>query len=109
MDGKNIAIWFCIFLPLLLTLAENRRRRTQIIQKRARIGRKERREEMNELIQHCLGKRCLIHVGGGWESNVTGVVESIEGNWLSVRIDKTVEVVNLDYISRIRELPEKKK
>lgn len=108
MDAADVAIWLCILLPLLIAITESRRR-TKLIQKRAKSRRKERSMGMNELIQRCLGKNCILYVGGGWDSNISGVVESIEGNWLSVRTSKTVEVVNLDYISRIREIPEKKK
>lgn len=64
---------------------------------------------MNVLIQRFLGKQCIIYIGGGWGGNLTGTIEAIEGNWISVRTSKSVELVNLDYINRIGELPEKKK
>lgn len=64
---------------------------------------------MNELIQRFLGKKCILYLGGGWSSNLTGSIEAVEGNWISVRTDKSVELVNLDYINRISELPEKRR
>lgn len=104
----NPALWICIFLPLFLMLVESGQHRRVMNQKRARRRRKERNAVMNEIIQRCLGKQCIIYMGG-IGGDLTGVVEAVEGNWLSLRTSKTVETVNLDYISRIREVPEKKK
>lgn len=42
-------------------------------------------------------------------TSVTGVLEKLDGNWLSLRMDDKLELVNLDYVTRIRELPEKKR
>ncbi len=64
---------------------------------------------MNELIQRFLGRQCILYIGGGWGGNLTGTIEAIEGNWISVRTKSGVEMVNLDYINRIGEVPEKKK
>ena len=61
---------------------------------------------MNELIQRFVGKTCTIYLGsiGG---DLEGVIEAVEGNWVSIRTKKSTELVNLDYISRRREKPEK--
>lgn len=103
----NPALWLCILLPLLLVCAEER------FVRRVRFGRRQRRRKghvtMNELIQHFLGKKCILYMGGGWGGSLTGTVEAIEGNWVSIRTDKSVELVNLDYVNRIGEAPEKKK
>ena len=37
------------------------------------------------------------------------MLEKLDGNWLSLRMDDKLELVNLDYVTRIRELPEKKR
>ena len=72
--------------------------------------RRRRREEginMNELVQRFLNKNCYIYLGtaGG---NLLGVIEAVEGNWVSVRTKDSVEVVNLYYIWRIKEKSAKK-
>lgn len=58
---------------------------------------------MNELIQRFLGKNCIIYMGS-FGGDFQGVIESVEGNWVTVRTKKSVEAVNLDYICRIKEL-----
>ena len=53
----------------------------------------------------------MVCLDGGFGGSLTGVLEALEDNWLSVRTGKTgaLELVNLDYVNRIQELPEKKK
>lgn len=101
------AILLCILLPLLLICME------ESFIGRIRFGRRRRRKrkgngEMNELVQQFLGKQVILHLGGGWGGDLTGTIETIEGSWVSVRTKKNVELVNLDYISRISEVLEKK-
>ena len=61
---------------------------------------------MNELIRRFVGKQCLVYSENG--NAVLGVVETVEGNWVSVQTKQGTELVNLDYISRIKEKPAKK-
>lgn len=63
---------------------------------------------MNELVQRFLGKNCYVYLGTAGGS-LLGVIETLEGNWISVRTKDTTELVNLDYICRIKEKPVKKK
>lgn len=56
---------------------------------------------MNELIQRFVGKQCQICSENG--NTVQGVVETVEGNWVSVQTKAGTELVNLDYVSRIKE------
>lgn len=103
----NTAMWFCILLPLFLVLvAESSMGRMRFTrrQRRRRV-----RTDMNELIQQFLGKKCILRVGGGWGGDLTGIIESVEGNWVSVRTANNMELVNLDFINRISEVTEKKK
>ena len=52
-----------------------------------------------------LGKRCALDMEG--LSGATGVLEKLDGNWISLRTGDKLELINLDYVTRIRELPEK--
>lgn len=61
---------------------------------------------MNELVRRFVGKQCTIYSENG--NTVQGTVEAVEGNWVSVKTKAGTELVNLDYISRIKEKPEKK-
>ena len=57
---------------------------------------------MHELLEKYIGKDCTIHTLDG--NSATGNVTSIKDGWLvlSTKQDST-QVLNLDYIIRIRE------
>ncbi len=55
-----------------------------------------------ETIKSFLGKECLIYM---LNNQMTGTIESLSDNWLSVRVGDAVDIVNVEYISRIREYP----
>lgn len=103
----NTTMLICIMMIILIAAGLARRRvyRHRAIRLRRRRGKG--RYTMNELVQRLIGKNCIICMGG-FDGSLEGVIESIEENWLSVRTKKTVELVNLDYINRIQEKPEKK-
>ena len=103
------AVWIALLAVFLLLFAGRRRARNLRLRDRRR--RKESRVNMNEMIRQLLGKRCVVCLDGGFGGSLTGVLEALEDNWLSVRTGKTgaLELVNLDYVNRIQELPEKKK
>ncbi len=56
---------------------------------------------MNELIQRFIGKQCQVFSENG--NCVQGVVETVDGNWVSMQTKQGTELVNLDYVSRIKE------
>ena len=104
------AVWIALLAVFLLLFAGRRRLRNQR-RRRDRRRRKENRFDMNEMIRQLVGKRCVVCLDGSFGGSLTGVLEALEDNWLSVRTGKTgaLELVNLDYVNRIQELPEKKK
>jgi len=61
---------------------------------------------MNESVRQFIGKNCLIYA---YNNQLIGTVVSVEDNWLTIRTKTGSELVNLDYISRIREYPTKKR
>ena len=105
----NPAVWIAFLAVFLLLFAGRRRARN--LRRRDRRRRKESRLSMNEMIRQLLGKRCVVCLDGGFGGSLIGVLEALEDNWLSVRTGKNgaLELVNLDYVNRIQELPEKKK
>lgn len=60
---------------------------------------------MNELIKNFIGKECIVYT---LQSQVTGIIEKVEDNWISIKKDDNIEIVNIEYINRIREYPRKK-
>lgn len=102
----NPAIYVGIFLPLLVILLEqeqaNAQMRTiQIIKRRTR----KEGTPMNESVKQFIGKNCAIYT---YNNQLIGTVVSVEENWMTIKTKNASELVNLDYISRIREYPVKK-
>ena len=99
--------WYLIWVVLFLVLLIAHRHEKLVLRIRQRRRKREGNVDMNELVQRFLGKNCIIYLGttGG---DLRGTIEAVEGNWVSVRTKDTVEIVNLDYICRIKEKPLKK-
>ena len=62
---------------------------------------------MLELAKQFIGKECMIYMFSG--TQIWGLLEAISGNALLIRTDKAAEVINLDFVVRIREEPRGKK
>ena len=103
----NPAIWICIYLPIfisIITALYYNKEYQKYIYKRIK-NKKEGRTFINDMIKNYIGKECLIYT---FQTQVAGVIESIEDNWISVKTAGASEIINIDYISRIREYPKNK-
>ena len=71
------------------------------------ILRKKRKEqtEMLELAKRFMEKECIIYT---FNNQLEGTIKEINGNALLVENKGKPEVVNLDFVVRIREYPRKK-
>lgn len=101
----NPAIWLCIYLPLLILLMNNSRQRQQ-----ERLLRRIRRKKggnplTNEMLYEFIGQECIVYLHSG---QVAGVVESVQDGWLRIKTGTDTDLVNLEYVSRIRKYPRKK-
>lgn len=95
-------ILFVLFIILFLQLRDKKmmaRRVTKFKDPKERL-------EMLELAKNFLGKECIIYT---FNSNqLVGTIQQIsDGGILLLREDKSSEVVNADFIIRIREHPKK--
>lgn len=95
-----IMLWVMIFIMIV---AQNKRRK-----RRRNLYNKERIHHMNELIMNMLGKRCEI--SGDLYVGAVGKITAAKDGWIEFETDKGQKtLINTIYISRIRELSEKKK
>jgi hypothetical protein len=78
--------------------------------RRARLNRRKRSNggiNMNELIKTFIGKNVII---SGYSTDTEGIITKIEDNWIEVENRKgKKQLINCDYISRIKDYPLKKK
>ncbi len=59
---------------------------------------------MHELLEKYIGKECTVYTLG--DNAVTGTVTALKDGWLNIADNLGNEqVLNLDYIVRVREIP----
>lgn len=93
---------FIIFIVLGVIYRQERLR----IIKRKIDKRKGRKTEMLKLAEQFIGKRCLFYT---FNSQVAGTVKEIGENGILIEEKENLQIINPDYIVRIREYPKNKK
>ena len=103
-------LWICIFLPLIVVLFEQQSRKKSAKQHRVlhriRANMKGDGLTMNEILKQFVGKDCIITT---MNETITGTLETVEDRWLVIAPlnsrNAGKEIIQLDYISRVREYP----
>lgn len=98
--------YIIIFLLLLIVIYEQRKKEVMM----KRIIQQRKTGEMRKMVtlaSKMIGKECLIYA---FNQQITGVIEEVTDGAILIRREKTgeIEVVNLDFVMRIREYPRKK-
>lgn len=101
MNSSYIVLFLIVFLILYMN-----KRRNNLLQI-LRIKRRKREKFMPHMIEKFIGKDCIINLGSGGTAD--GIVKAVSEGWIEIE-DKSgnSQVVNIDYISRIREYPTNK-
>lgn len=90
-------------LPVIVALLAARTQRMEFAYRMAKKHRCKGVHKMNqEVIKNFIGKECLIYM---MNSQIAGTIEALNDNWLSVKVGDNVDIINVDYIGRIREYP----
>ena len=64
---------------------------------------------MKELAKQFVGKECIIYTVTSNDASIQGVIREIDdGGMVIERNSGEMEIINLDFITRIREYPRKK-
>lgn len=98
--------WIPIFLVLMVLISQRRRQEELLVQM---LARKKRGEKtiMVELAKNFIGKECVTYT---FNAQYEGTIKEVsEGALLIERgSDRAIEVLNLEFVVRIREHPRKK-
>lgn len=94
-----------MFLVLYLLY---RRQKAVIARKMVRKRRMEGHTAMVELARRFIGKECLIYAFDG-NHQFQGTIREVTDNGVLVENGGSIEAINLDFVSRIREYPRNKK
>lgn len=109
MDTSTVIVLFLLFVTLFLWL---RRRHRNVIavrmMRRKRQSKREERIDMEEMARRFIGKNCTLQT---FDSNaITGELLEVTAGAVLVRgKDGQEAAVNLDFILKILEVPEKKR
>ena len=97
--------YFGIFLMLFILFIIYRQEKQQII--RRMINKKKGTgKQMLKLAEGFIGKRCIFYT---FNSQIIGTIKEIGTNGILIEEKDNLQIINPDYVSRIREYPKNKK
>ena len=103
--------YLVIIAVLIIFFCIRRRRRTAAVAWQILNQRKQNKENvvMKELAKQFIGEECIIYTIASNDGSIQGVIKEIEdGGMVIERNSGEREIVNLDYVTRIRQYPRKK-
>lgn len=96
-----IGIFMMLFILFIIYREEKQQIIKRIINKRKGTG-----KQMLKLAENFMGKRCIFYT---FNNQITGTVKEIGENGILIEEKDNLQIINPDYIVRIREYPKNKK
>ena len=103
--------YLVIIVALIIFFCILKRRRTAAAVWQIQNRRKQNKENvvMKELAKQFIGEECIIYTITSIEGSIQGVIKEIDdGGMVIERNSGEREIVNLDFLTRIRQYPRKK-
>ena len=103
--------YLVIIVALIIFFCILKRRRTAAAVWQIQNRRKQNKENvvMKELAKQFIGEECIIYTITSIEGSIQGVIKEIDdGGMVIERNTGEREIVNLDFVTRIRQYPRKK-
>lgn len=97
--------WIIFFLLFIILLYQKRENILIVVRKHLRA--KRGKWNMTEMINKFIGKECLIYTCTAG-SAVTGTIRSYNDGWIEIEQNGQCDIMNCEYITRIREYPRNK-
>ncbi len=102
-------LWIVTIVIIFLCIRKNRRTAATVVQI---LNRKKQKKEtliMKELAKQFIGERCIIYMITSTDGSVEGIIKEIDNSGMVIeRNTGEREIINLDFVTRIREYPTKK-
>ena len=109
MNGNTYLILFVLVVLVIIPWIARRRRLAAV---RHILNRKMQNKEnnvMKELAKRFIGEECIIYTITSNDGSVQGVIKEIDdGGMVIEKNSGELEIINLDYVTRIRQYPRKK-
>ena len=108
MNGSTLIV-LALFLLVIIPWITRRRRMAAIRQFMNRKRQNKENDEMKELAKRFIGEECLIYTITSNDGSLQGVIREIgDGGMVIEKKSGEMEIVNLDFVTRIRQYPRKK-
>lgn len=108
MNGVTL-ILLALLLLVIIPWITRRRRMAAIRQFLNRKRQNKENDEMKELAKRFIGEECLIYTITSNDGSLQGVIREIgDGGMVIEKKSGEMEIVNLDFVTRIRQYPRKK-
>lgn len=102
----NITLYIMLFIVIFIIIYDQRRRNELVAKQLKKLRNKKERTVMTELAKRFIDKECIVYT---FNAQLTGTIKEVTDTAILVESDGTPEIVNTDYIVRIREYPKNKK
>lgn len=101
--------WIVVILFIFWCLREEQQTAAVVRQIQKRIKPDKEKEAMKKLAMQFIGEECIIYTITSSSGSIQGVIKEIDdGGMVIERASGEREVINLDYVTRIRQYPKKK-
>ncbi len=99
--------YIILFFLIIFILLSERSKKTALLHKIRKTKKLRGKQEMTELIQKYIGKECIIYTCTS-STQIEGVIHCCKDGWIEIEKNGQRDIVNCDYITRIREYPRNK-
>ncbi len=101
----NTSVYIALFILLFIVIYSSKRDEKIILKQIKKMKNKEERAEMTELAKRFIGKECVIST---FNSQVVGVIKEVTDGAVLIENNENPEIINIDYIVKIKEYPRNK-
>lgn len=109
----TMIIYLCCFLPLIILFLSRRKQKKNIIKRHIQSKKQLKKtskenEKMIEFVKQFVGVECLIYT---FDAQLTGTIKEVSENGDAILIENgdNMEIINLEYVTRICKYPVDKK
>lgn len=102
-------LWIAVILIIFLCIRKKRRTAVAVWQIQNRRKHNKEISVMKELAKQFTGEECIIYTITSNDGTIQGVIREInDGGMIIERNSGEQEIINLDFVTRIRRYPKKK-
>lgn len=102
-------LWIAVVLIIYLCIRKERQTAAFVLQVQNRRKQNKEKAAMKELAMQFIGEECIIYTITSSSGSIQGVIKEIDdGGMIIEKESGEREIINLDFVTRIRQYPKKK-